>query len=66
MSFNSSPSILTSVAVLMILRVYAMWGRSRWIIGVLLLVCIPAMAAQFVIVGMYVSPIVYNIGMSFH
>ena len=50
----------------MILRVYAMWGRSRWIIGVLLLVCIPAMAAQFVIVGMYVSPIVYNIGMSFH
>ena len=50
----------------MVLRVYAMWGRSRWIIGVLLLVYIPSLIAQFIIVGMYVDPIVYNIGMSCH
>ena len=61
---NQSPSILTSVAVLMLLRVYAIWGRSKWIIGVLLLLYIPTSIAQLVNVGMFSNPRAYNIGMS--
>ncbi|KAG8216210.1 hypothetical protein J3R82DRAFT_8238 [Butyriboletus roseoflavus] len=52
---HSSPTILTSVAVLMVLRVYAMWGQSKSIIGVLLLVYISAFTLQFINVGMYIN-----------
>ena len=56
-------SILTSGTVLMLLRVYAVWGQSKLIIGVLLLVLIPTSIAEFVSVGMFISPTVYSIGM---
>ena len=47
----------------MLLRVYAIWGQSKMIIGALLLVFIPTFIAEFVSIGMYIDPVVFNIGM---
>lgn len=48
----------------MLLRVYAMWSRSRLILGVLLLVYIPTAIVQLVNAIMFVNPDTYHTGMS--
>ena len=50
----------------MLLRVYAIWGQSKSIIGVLLLVYIPTFIAHLVNVGIFINPTVYKIGMSYN
>ena len=46
----------------MILRVYAMWNRSRIILCVLLLIYIPGVIMNFVVVGIYMNPVTYLSG----
>ena len=40
----------------MLMHVYALWGGSKLIVGVLLLVYVPTFITQFVSLGMSVSP----------
>jgi hypothetical protein len=46
----------------MILRVYAMWGQSRMILGALLFIYVPEVVIVFIFAGIYYSP--YFSGMS--
>ena len=48
----------------MILRVYAMWNRSRTILCVLLLIYVPSIIIIFVVVGVYMNPDKYLTGAS--
>ena len=48
----------------MILRVYAMWGRCKWILSVLLFVCVPQVVISIVLAGIYYNPNTYFSGTS--
>ena len=56
-------SVLNSVIVMMLLRVYAMWNRSKIILGVLLLIYIPLNIISFVFAGVFNNPNTYLSGM---
>jgi hypothetical protein len=43
-------------SVTLILRVYAMYGRSRRILAILLLIYIPAVTIQFVLTAIFDNP----------
>ena len=49
---------------MMILRVYAMWNRSRRILGVLVFIYIMQTIMSVAIDGIYVNPSAYLSGMS--
>ena len=55
----SISSVLNAVIVMMILRVYAMWNRSKIILGVLLLIFIPLNILIFVLTGVLNNPNTY-------
>ena len=55
--------VLHSVIVMMLLRVYAMWNRSKIILGVLLLIYIPLNIIIFVFAGVFNNPNTYLSGM---
>ena len=57
--------ILISITVVMTLRVYAMWRRSRTILIILLLIYIPGVAMTFVTLGIYFTSNTHFSGMSF-
>ena len=48
----------------MVLRVYAMWNRSKLILGVLLCICILERMTAFVVAGIFFNPNTYLSGMS--
>ena len=54
---------LNSVIVMMILRVFAMWNRSKIILGILLLVYIPLGIFDFVFSGFFTNTDTYLSGM---
>ena len=47
----------------MILRVYAMWDRSKMILGVLFFIYVPEVAIAFIFTGIYDNPNAYVSGM---
>ena len=49
-------SLLTCTTVVMILRVHAMWSRSRIILVILLFVYVPTIAVSIVWEGIYSNP----------
>ncbi|KAI9457547.1 hypothetical protein HD554DRAFT_1769883 [Boletus coccyginus] len=53
------PIFLLSADLVMILRVYAMWNRSKWILSILLFVCVPQVVISFVLAGIYYNPNTY-------
>ena len=56
-------SVLNSVIVMMLLRVYAMWSRSKTILGVLLLIYASNSIISFVFSGVLNNPNTYMSGM---
>ena len=56
-------SVLHSVIVMMLLRVYAMWNRSKIILGVLLLTYASQSIISFVFSGVFNNPNTYLSGM---
>ena len=48
----------------MILRVYAMWNQSKWVLYVLLFIFVPQVVVSFVFVGIYNNPSSTFSGMS--
>ena len=58
------PFSFIPITVVMILRVYAMWNRSRTILCVLLLIYVPSIIIVCVVVGIYGSPGNHLSGMS--
>ena len=48
----------------MILRVYAMWNQSKWILYILLFIYVPQVIAPFIVEGIYLNPNTYFSGMS--
>ena len=48
----------------MIMRVYAMWNRSKRILYILLFIYVPLVVASFVFAGVYFSSNTYYSGMS--
>jgi len=50
------PSAPTHITVVMILRVYAMWDRSRIIFGILLFFYVPQVVVSAVWEGIYNNP----------
>ena len=58
------PSVLSSVTVMMILRVYAMWNRSKMILGILLCIYVPQTITGFIFAGIYSNPNTYFSGTS--
>lgn len=50
------PSALTHITVVMILRVYAMWNRSRIILCILLFFFVPQVVVSAVWEGIYNNP----------
>ena len=56
-------SVLNSVIVMMTLRVYAMWNRSKIILGVLLLIYVPINIIGCVFIGVFDDPNTYLSGM---
>lgn len=48
----------------MILRVYAMWNQSKWVLSILLFLFVPQVVTSFVFVGIYDTPNTYLSGMS--
>ena len=56
-------SVLNSAIVMMLLRVYAMWNRSKFILRVLLLIFIPLNIIGFVLTGVLDNPNTYLSGM---
>jgi len=55
---------MLSIVGVMILRVYAMWNRSKWILFILLFVCVPQVIISFILAGIYYIPNSYFSGMS--
>jgi hypothetical protein len=49
---------------MMILRVYAMWNRSKWILYSLLLIYVPQVIVFFIFTGIYDNPNTYLSGVS--
>ena len=47
---------MNSITVVMILRVYAMWNRSKRILWVLLAIYVPQVISSFVLSGLYNTP----------
>ena len=58
------PLIMLLTIVVMILRVYAMWNRSKMILYVLLFIYVPLVIVFFVLRGIYNNPNTYLSGMS--
>ena len=56
-------SVLNSVIVMMILRVYAMWNRSKIVLGALLLIYVSLAIIGFVFTGVLDNPNTYLSGM---
>ncbi|KAN0082779.1 hypothetical protein V8E55_008574 [Tylopilus felleus] len=50
------PIFIAAADLVMILRVYAMWRQSRWILGVLLFIYVPLVIISFVLAGIYYNP----------
>ena len=50
--FHLPPTVI-SIAVVMIMRVYAMWNRSKWILYLLLFIYVPQVVITFVFAGVY-------------
>jgi len=48
----------------MILRVYAMWNQSRWILCILLFVYVPQSIVTLLFSGIYINPNTYFSGVS--
>ena len=48
----------------MILRVYAMWKQSKWILYFLLFIYVPQAIVSFIFTGIYNNPNIYLSGMS--
>ena len=48
--------LLICITVVMVLRVYAMWNRSRAILGILLFVYVPQIIISVVWEGIYNNP----------
>ncbi|KAI9571042.1 hypothetical protein HD554DRAFT_241576 [Boletus coccyginus] len=46
--------------LVMILRVYAMWNRSIWVLWVLLSIYLPGVIASIVVLGIYDNPSTYS------
>jgi len=57
-------SFTISITVVMILRVYALWARSRKILGILLFIYVPQIISAFVFTGVYDNPDTHFSGMS--
>ncbi|KAI9571040.1 hypothetical protein HD554DRAFT_2327130 [Boletus coccyginus] len=53
------PIFLSAADLVMILRVYAMWNQSKWILWVLLFIYVPTVIFSFVFVGIYNDPNTY-------
>ena len=52
--FRLSPMLpVISITVVMILRVYAMWNRSKWILYLLLFIYVPQVIVTFVMSGLF-------------
>ncbi|KAG8219134.1 hypothetical protein J3R82DRAFT_4915, partial [Butyriboletus roseoflavus] len=58
-SSKSFPPTMISITVVMILRVYAMWNRSKAILLVLLLIYVPQVISTLVYIGIYYNPSTY-------
>ena len=54
---------MTSIIVVMILWVYAMWNQSKKILYLLLLVWIAQTVVSFIFTGIYSNPDIYLLGM---
>ena len=54
---------MPSITVVMILRVYAMWSRSKWILSILLFIYVPQVIVSFILAGIYYNPNTYFLGM---
>ena len=52
-SSSFHPADLISITVNMILRVYAMWNRSKWILYLLLFIYVPQVIITIVFAGIY-------------
>ena len=50
----------------MILRVYVMWNRSKWILWILLVIYIPQVIISLVVGGIYVDPNTHLSGVSYN
>jgi len=53
------PIFLAGADLVMILRVYAMWNRSRRILYVLLFIYVSQVIVPFVLIGIYINPNTY-------
>ncbi|KAN0075457.1 hypothetical protein V8E55_011480 [Tylopilus felleus] len=53
------PIFLAAADLVMIMRVYAMWSQSKWILYILLLIYIPQMISILIIQGIYDNPNTY-------
>ncbi|KAH0836814.1 hypothetical protein J3R83DRAFT_8579, partial [Lanmaoa asiatica] len=53
------PPTLISITVVMILRVYAMWNRSKWILWVLLFIHVSQVIVSSLFAGIYYNPNTY-------
>lgn len=55
---------MISITVVMIMRVYAMWDRSKGILLVLLFIYVPQVVCTLVYIGLWYNPNTYLSGMS--
>ncbi|KAF8125321.1 hypothetical protein EV363DRAFT_638327 [Boletus edulis] len=53
------PIFLIAADLVMVMRVYAMWNQSKWILSFLLLICVPQTIASFILAGIYYNPNTY-------
>ncbi|KAI9567614.1 hypothetical protein HD554DRAFT_2266792 [Boletus coccyginus] len=52
-------SFIHSADLVMILRVYAMWNQSKWILWILLFIYMPQVIVSLVVLGIYANPNTY-------
>lgn len=59
-----TPQWISIITVMMIIRVYAMWNKSRTVLRVLLSIYVVQTILSVVVVGVYIHPVTYLSGMS--
>ncbi|KAF8556921.1 hypothetical protein OG21DRAFT_507966 [Imleria badia] len=59
MSYWLCPIFLAATDFVMILRVYALWNRARWILNILLLIYVPQIISFLIVQGIYDNPNAY-------
>ena len=55
---------MSSITVVMILRVYAIWNQSKKILYTILFIYVPQVMISFIFTGIYDNPNTYFHGMS--